>query len=447
MPSTNSNNRSDLGTMDKTQPKNSALVYGLGFMGLATIGQAFTGYYIFFYVDVLGLSVALAGLVNVIYAIWDAVNDPLVGYLSDNTRTRWGRRRPWMLVGLPFTMIFMVLVFTVPEAFQTGDNLFWYALIMIFLFESASTVLNTNYEALFPELFQDFHERTRASAYTHGFGMVGELAGFALTPIVYSEFGFGGMAVLFSVVGGIFIFTSILKNSEDPRAQVQPPIDIKEAFGDVMRDRPFWMFTIVATFLWFTTGVYTLATPFWTKYTIKASPQAPALIFATVFITAIIVVSFWSRLVRSWGVKKTWLWAIGIMISSAIVLGFATNLALGVVGALLVGAGLGGVKVCREMILADLVDQSLKRTGRRREGVYYSLNRFIGRLSKILETLALVLLGLLFGYVSGANPGPNPGDAFRFLISVVPFVFLVIGWLLAYKFPMGIEQVDAIHID
>ena len=132
----------------------------------------------------LGLAVALAAVIHVIYAIWDAVNDPLVGFLSDNTRTRWGRRRPWLLAGLPFYLLFFVLVYAVPEPFRGGQRLFWYALVMIFLFETASTVIATNYEALFPELFQGFRLQTRASAYGQGFGMVGELVGFALTPIV-----------------------------------------------------------------------------------------------------------------------------------------------------------------------------------------------------------------------------------------------------------------------
>jgi GPH family glycoside/pentoside/hexuronide:cation symporter len=83
------------------------------------------------------------------------------------------------------------------------------------------------------------------------------------------------------------------------------------------------------------------------------------------------------------------------------------------------------------MIMADFVDRSLEVTGRRQEGVYYSLLRVIGKLSKILESLALVLLGVLFGYVSGENPGPHPGNAFRFLISVFPLVFTLIAWLIA----------------
>ena len=125
---------------------------------------------------------------------------------------------------------------------------------------------------------------------------------------------------------------------------------------------------------------------------------------------------------------------------SAIVLGLAPNLAVGVLGAAVAGAGLGGVKVCGEMILASLVDRAKERSGRRQEGVYYGLNRFIGRLSKILDALALVLLGLLFGCVSGEQPGPAPENAFRFLISVFPFVCIALAWVLARRLDVEDES-------
>ena len=80
--------------------KNSPLLYGLGSFGLESTYKVFWGFYLFFYVDVLGLAVALAAIINVVYAIWDALNDPLVGYLSDNTRTRWGRRREGLYYSL-----------------------------------------------------------------------------------------------------------------------------------------------------------------------------------------------------------------------------------------------------------------------------------------------------------------------------------------------------------
>lgn len=412
-------------------PGNSPVAYGVGWFGVAASTQALAGYYLYFYVDVLGLAVTLAATVNVVYAIWDAVNDPLVGYLSDNTRSRWGRRRPWLLAGLPFYLFLFVLIYAVPERFSQGNALFWYLLVVLFLFEGAATVINTNYQALFPELFQDFKMRTRASAYSQSLGSAGEFVGFALTPIVYSAFGFEAMAVLYAGVGGILLPIAIFRSAEDPGAQAAAPLNLGEAFGALLRDRHFWHFTIVATLLSVTLGLYTVGTAFYAKYTVGAGPTGPSLIFGTVFIIAILSIAAWSRLIHRLGLKKTLLWSTGVLLLSAVVLGVASNLSLALIASVIAGAGLGGIKICREMILASLVDGSLTRTGHRQEGLYYSLNRFFGRLSRLIQALALILLSLLFGYVSGEDPGPNPEGAFRFLMSVLPFISTLAALLLA----------------
>jgi GPH family glycoside/pentoside/hexuronide:cation symporter len=126
--------------------------------------------------------------------------------------------------------------------------------------------------------------------------------------------------------------------------------------------------------------------------------------------------------------------------ASAIIIGLASNLVVGAIGAAFAGASLGGLKVCREIIMANFVDRNLERTGHRREGIYYSLLRVIGKFSKILESLALVLIGLLFGYVSGESPGPQPENAFRFLMSVFPLVFSIFAWLIASRLSFDYKQ-------
>jgi GPH family glycoside/pentoside/hexuronide:cation symporter len=393
----------------------------------------FAGFYMFYYIDELGLAVAMAAIINVIYAVWDAVDDLLVGFFSDNTRTRWGRRRPWLLTGLPFYVGTLVLVYAVPQRFLQGNALFWYALVVFLLFEAARTIMSVNYAALFPELFQGLRERARASSYYAGLATLGELVGFTIPPFIYATFGFVPMAIGFAGVAGIALFLGIIRNTEDPKALSAPPLGLKEAFGEVLKDRPFLLFSITVTFLIFTTGAYTLATPFWVKYTLRASPQVTSLIFAIVFITAILSVPIWGRVLPILGMKRTWLWTVAVMGASAIIIGLASNLVIGAIGAAVAGASLGGLKVCREIIMANFVDRGLERTGHRREGIYYSLLRVIGKLSKILEALALVLLGLLFGYVSGENPGPQPENAFRFLMSVFPLVFTLIAWLIASR--------------
>ena len=394
----------------------------------------------FYYIDELGLAVAMAAIINVIYAIWDAVDDLLVGFFSDNTRTRWGRRRPWLLTGLPFYVGILVLVYAVPKPFLEGNALFWYALVVFLLFEATRTIMSVNYSALFPELFQGLRERARASSYYGSLATLGELVGFTIPPFIYATLGFVPMAIGFAGVAGLALFLGIIRNTEDPKAMNAPLLGLKDAFGEVLRDRPFLSFSIAVTFLIFTTGAYTLATPFWVKYTLRSSPPVTSLIFAIVFITAILSVPIWGRVLPILGMRRTWLWTVAVMGASAVILGLASNLFIGAIGAAVAGASLGGLKVCREIIMANYVDRGLERTGHRREGIYYSLLRVIGKLSKILEALALVLLGLLFGYVSGDNPGPHPENAFRFLISVFPLVFTSIAWLIASRLSFEDKQ-------
>src|SRR5512138_933607 len=160
--------------------QNSPIAYGLGSFGLESLFQVFAGFYVFYYTDKLGLAVTLAAIINVIYGFWDAVDDPIVGFLSDNTRTRWGRRRPWLMTGLPFFVGFLILAYAVPTPFQQGMALFWYALVIFCLFEAAYTVMSVNYSALFPELFQGLTDRARASSTYQSLSRFGELVGFSI---------------------------------------------------------------------------------------------------------------------------------------------------------------------------------------------------------------------------------------------------------------------------
>jgi GPH family glycoside/pentoside/hexuronide:cation symporter len=126
------------GQLDLSQSiatQNSPIAYGLGSFGLQSLFQVFAGFYVFYYTDKLGLAITLVAIINIVYGFWDAVDDLVVGFFSDNTRTRWGRRRPWLLTGVPFYVGFLILIYAVPAAFQQGKALFWYALVIFCLFE------------------------------------------------------------------------------------------------------------------------------------------------------------------------------------------------------------------------------------------------------------------------------------------------------------------------
>ena len=142
-----------------------------------------------FYVDTLGLGIGLASLARTVFLIWDAVNNPLMGYWSDRTKTRLGRRRPWVFGAIPLFMLTFVLVFSPPEGLSENGLFMWF-LVALILYEAVATVLWVNYGALFPELFRGDRIRAKASAIQQGYQVVALLIGTALTPIIYDAMGF-----------------------------------------------------------------------------------------------------------------------------------------------------------------------------------------------------------------------------------------------------------------
>ncbi len=153
--------------------------------------------------DTLGVSAGLAGIVIMIGKIWDAVTDPVVGYLSDKTRTRWGRRRPYILFGSVPLFIMMILMFTNPHL--TGQwPLFTWSVVIFCLLCTAYTLVNIPYSALTPELTKDFHERTSLNGYRFGFAVIGTLLGAgAALPLVDL---FANKNTGFTVMGTVFGF-------------------------------------------------------------------------------------------------------------------------------------------------------------------------------------------------------------------------------------------------
>lgn len=420
--------------------RGTPVTYGIGMLGLTIPSQAFGIYVWYFYTDFLGLAAALLALARAIYSVWDAFNDPLFAYWSDRTKSRLGRRRPWMMVGLPLYMLMLVVVFSPPESIRESSLLFYYFLVSILIFETTAAVTWTNYSALFPELFRSTAARARASAFKQAFQVVGLLLAVILVPLLRSQIGFTGMAVVCALVGLLLLGLTISSTREDPQAQAPEPLSLLEAFRITLSNRPFWIFAIVGSLVSLVLGVLQAGIPFYVKYALGLSDAQASLLLGPVFVLSLPLVAVWARIALWRGVKATWILAIVLFGLASLLFVLPLNLYGAIAIGCLVAVGFSGVSVLAEMVLAEIIDRDADATQRRREAIYYSVSGLIGRISGVLLGLCFALLGPLFGYYSGNNPGPNAGDAFRFFMGVIPFVALSLAALLARQFPWGVRN-------
>ncbi|WP_025847530.1 MFS transporter [Paenibacillus ehimensis] len=415
---------------------NSPTAFALGMLAMMIPTQAFSAFYSYYYVEKLGLGVGLATLARTVYLIWDALGQPLFGYLSDRTRSRFGRRKPWIVGSVPPFMLTFLMVFAVPEGLS-GYSLFVWFLIALVLFESVSAILWVNYGALFPELFRGERLRAKASAIQQGFQIAAILIGSALTPVLFATMGFGRMALLYAAAFAVFMLLCMAAVRESEEARQEPPLRLVEAFRETLKNRVFWLFNLANSFAQTVNGLIGSMIPFYAKYVLRIPESQVSLLLASVFVSVIPLVAVWYWIVRRLGAVRGWRLSLAVYGLSVLPLWFGGNLAGGIAAGVAVGFGLAGFLVTPPVLGSRIIDRDFERTGRRREGVYTAVGGFITRSSGLISALAFWAVGMLFGYVSGEQPGPDPEATFRFLISVVPFGLLAVAFLIAVtlRFP------------
>lgn len=415
---------------------NSPLTYALGMLAMMIPVQAFSTYYSYYYIEKLGLGVGLATLARTIYLIWDAMNQPIFGYLSDRTRTRWGRRKPWIYSAMPFFILTFVMIFAVPEG-MSGMNLFVWFLVALLLFETVSTILWVNYGALFPELFRGDKVRAKASAIQQAFQIVALLIGSTLTAVLFNALGFGYMALIYGLVFAVFMWLCMVGVREKEEARQEEPLKLRDAFRETLKNKEFWVFNIANSFAQTVNGLLSSIIPFYAKYVLKIGEAQVAILFASVFLSVIPLVAVWYLIVRKFGGVKGWRLSLAFYALSVIPLWFGQGLTSGIIAGVITGFGLAGFLVTPAVLSGQIIDRDAEKTGRRREGMYTAVAGFITRSSGLISALAFWIVGMAFGYVSGDNPGPNPEATFKYLISVVPFCLLVVSFTVSLFLKMS----------
>ena len=203
-------------------------LYSLANLG-NTIPYQLTSFFLFFYTDVKRLPVALASSAMFFYSIWDAINNPIMGYISDRTKSRWGRRIPYMLFGtVPFALTFALVWFAPFDGVEQTTALLIYMIAITFVWEGLGTVVSTAYYSLLPEMFRSYSERTKVAVSMNIVQVVGLFIGLAGAPILADMIGWPMTGVIFAVIVVIVYYIG-LRGMFEHRSSVEarsdfPPI-------------------------------------------------------------------------------------------------------------------------------------------------------------------------------------------------------------------------------
>ncbi len=410
--------------------------YAIGMFGTSIPINMLKTYAAIYYVDRLGMTTPQLAAILLIYTFIDALDNPVYGFLSDRTRTRWGRRRPWLVIGTPLLVLAFIAFYSTPE-FLAGESLFAYALLFYILTGTLDSVINANYGALFPELFRTDTSRASTNALRQAFQLVAMIISIALTPVVTSAIGFQMTAIIYGILGGVVILYMSLTSREVHFRPDEDKPQLWSSLKDLFTNRKFWMAGLANAFYSAAMSLVLASMPFFVKYTLGLQDSQATLLFGAVLLIAIACVAVWARLVRRFSLMPVWRSALLTLTVAFIPLFFANSVATAVVASALVGFGFAGVITTMDLINAKVMDEDTQKHNLRREGLISNALGFMNRLNGLFTSSAFYLVFVLYGFESGDNPGANPQDAARFLLTVFPPVLMLIsfGFSFLIDFP------------
>jgi len=433
------------------------LAYGAGDLGTAITANLPAFFLLFFFTNVAGLDAGMAGVILLIGKVWDAINDPIVGMLSDRTRSRWGRRFPWMIYGaVPFGLFFF-LQWVVPTTNPWG--LFVYYVTISIVFNTFYTIVNLPYTALTPELTQDYHERTSLNGFRFSFSIGGSILSLILAQQIFKYV--EDQYLQYLILGGICAVISVLpvywcvwgtwqQVLGKPKASEPQPLSlpIMEQLKIVFSNRPFLFVISIYLFSWLALQNTAAIIPYFVVNWMGMPEQASPTVALAVQGTALVMLFVWNAVSRRVGKKAVYFMGVSLWIIAQIGLFLVqpNQIPLMYGLAVLAGVGVSTAYLIPWSMMPDVIELDELETGQRREGLFYG---FMVLLQKVGLALGIFLVGQalsLAGFLKSLPGQPLPVQpesallAIRLAIGPLPAIALLISLVLAYFYPITREK-------
>ena len=434
--------------MSKKLSRLTKIIYGSGDIGFSLTTTIVAAYFLFFLTNVVGIRPAVAGIAILIGRSWDYINDPIIGHISDRTRSRWGRRRPFLLFGaLPFALAFTMMWFKPPWESVVALTVYYAAAYV--LFDTAATFVYMPYYALTPELTEDYDERTSLTSYRMFYSIFGSLLAFTIPLMIVGSFSPQNADKVF-LMGGIFGLVSALPlflvfayTREKPEFEEQAQPTFKDSLKAAFKNKPFVFGAVIYLITWVSFDIMQTVLLFFIKFVMGREADSD-LIMATIFIVAIFALPFWEWTSRK--LNKRLAYAAGIAFWAVvqviiITLNPSSPLVLILFLCGLAGIGVGAAHVLPWSIIPDAIEWDEYQTGQRHEGMFYSL---VTLMQKIASSIAIPLTAVFLDvthYVP--NSAAQPASALlgiRILVGPIPALLLIVGIIFALKYPLSREE-------
>jgi GPH family glycoside/pentoside/hexuronide:cation symporter len=436
--------------------------YGFGKFLNEFIEMAFTSFYFFFYERAIGLNTVMVGVAFTIYAIWNAVNDPLVGHITNRPfkfTKKWGRRKPWILIGgIPWVLSF-ILIFTPPLLGPITGTLpptsaewvvFFWAIFSTCLYDFFGSIFFVNFASLFPDKFRSVRERRLATGIQTPIGIFGVALGALLPAMIVTDYSIASLYVLMAgimIIIGLIVFGISVPGYKEDQELIDRFLakhgekqrwSFFEALKNSMKIKSFVIF--ITTYTLYRCLVISIqaSVPYVVEYVLGERTIIQSVLSAGFLIGALISSPLWVLLAQKTNNNKRIL-----LINSALLtvftvpLFFFNNVITMFLGLTLWGAGLGGFWTMISPVLADVIDDSIVKFHKRDEGIYNGFQQFFGRMGLFFQVIIFTIVHELTGFKERAPLAVQPPSAIlgiQIHFALIPAIVMLIGTLIFWKF-------------
>jgi len=424
------------------------ITYSFGNFANTIAYQVFGNRIQFYYVDVMGLNAATAGVIWTIYGLWNAVNDPLMGQVSDRTRSRYGRRVPYVAFGaIPLGLSFFFL-WTPPS--QSPWTLAAYFFMILFIFDTLYSLTIIAYNALFPEVAPTVRDRVDLSTVREILATIALLLSYILAPIIAEEIGYLAMGAVMGGLIAIGYLISMIGVKEAPIDDKEVQVGFGASLRIVLGNIPFRWFlgaNVSKEYIWLALGAML---PFWRKYALgiqgpvdvfgmQLGPgDAEAVLLGLAILLAIPCLLIWRPIVPRIGYRMAWITDAFIFIPGLLIMAFADNFYTGLTGTLLVAPGLAGSMIMPFPVISEVIDDDARVHGYRREGIFFGMNGGITKLAFSAQGILFTGVMSMAGYMAGeAVQSASAINGIRFMISGTTIIACLLIAFCMWRYPLG----------